>query len=48
MQDKMKALLQEPITETEQQQNYALLAREYDWNHIADQTIEVYSKVLKG
>lgn len=48
MQGKMKALLQKPITETEQQQNYALLSRKYDWNHIADQTIAVYSKVVNG
>ncbi|MEW6518552.1 MAG: glycosyltransferase family 4 protein [Thermodesulfobacteriota bacterium] len=48
LRDKMKTILLEPITEAEQRQNYALLARKYDWHRIAEQTIAVYAKAMEG
>jgi len=48
LKNKMNALLQESVTAAEREKYFALLAQKYDWHHIAEQTIAVYVKALKG
>jgi glycosyltransferase involved in cell wall biosynthesis len=46
LQLKMKLLLEKGLSDTEKQDMRRVIAERYDWNKIADQTIEVYKKAI--
>ena len=43
---KMEVLLEKKLSEKEQQEIRKQIEEKYNWNKIAEQTIEVYRKVL--
>ena len=48
LQQKMKILVEKQLTEVEKQKIQRQIETDYNWNLIADQTIEVYKKVMAG
>lgn len=48
LQQKMKILVEKQLTEVEKQKIQRKIETDYNWNTIADQTIEVYKKVMAG
>ena len=48
MADKIRFFAGRPLTETERKEQLDLIARKYDWEKIAVQTLEVYRKVAKN
>lgn len=48
LQQKMKILVEKQLTEVEKQKIQRQIEIDYNWNIIADQTIEVYKKVMAG
>ena len=48
LQQKMKILMEKQLTEVEKQKIQRQIETDYNWNIIADQTIEVYKKVMAG
>ncbi len=48
LQQKMKILVEKQLTEVEKQKIQRQIKTDYNWNIIADQTIEVYKKVMAG
>jgi glycosyltransferase involved in cell wall biosynthesis len=45
---KIKEFVHRPLTETEKESQRTLLARKFDWEKIADRTLEVYKSVVYG
>ncbi|MBA4369813.1 MAG: glycosyl transferase family 1 [Desulfobacterium sp.] len=48
LQQKMKILVEKQLTEVEKQKIQRQIKTDYNWNTIAEQTIEVYKKVMAG
>jgi glycosyltransferase involved in cell wall biosynthesis len=48
LQQKMKILVEKQLTEVEKQKIQRQIEVDYNWNTIAEQTIEVYKKVMAG
>ncbi len=48
MREKMEVLLEKELSETEQQQMREQIEEKYNWDRIADQTIEVYRKAKRN
>ena len=48
LKEKMEVLLKKDLTEIERQEIRKQIEEKYNWNKIAEQTIEVYRKALLG